>query len=130
MGGVNDWTDNRTDMDSGGDERRRAKVSPVFKQKIMELASDDIQELTTETQMCQLRDELDTREKYYVKKIRFYLDEAKVLESEAEKLRTTQLELLLTIKDLKNRISELEAKNTFYKNRLRKQDEKRMNMIV
>jgi len=109
------------------DERRRAKVSSQFKQKVMELPSEDDFDFSANSTADDLRHELEAREKYYLRKIRFYLSEMKAQEDEISGLESRSLDLLVTIKSLKARVSELECKNVFYKNRIKAYEDQQSN---
>lgn len=117
-------------------QRKKAKVSMAFKQKVMDVPateeSDD--SFYDDGRVGYLKRELLECEGYFLKKIEFYLTEfgeerarlrslAEGLEHELEGSRAAQLELLVKIKNLKNRVVELEGKNQFYKNKIKKYED-------
>lgn len=100
--------------------------------------SDDEYDIAAE----EFKRELLKRESYFLRKIQLYkrdfeaekaaissvecgscernVNELQQLEKELEESRISQLNLLMKVKEMKSRILELEAKNLFYKNRLKK----------
>ncbi|ELA40976.1 uncharacterized protein VICG_02006 [Vittaforma corneae ATCC 50505] len=119
--------------DCADSQRKKAKVSLIFKQKVMEtpITEENDESFYDDGRVCYLRRELLECEEYFLKKIEFYLTEFEEektkftslvsdLERELEDSRMAQLELLVKIKNLKNRIVELEGKTQFYKNKVQK----------
>lgn len=126
--------------------RKRARVSVDFKQKVLEKPSKECLDNATfncddsfygDKKVDSLKKELADRERYFLRKIQVYSSDFEdektdlktqimTLENDLEESRTLQLEVLMKMKNFKNRITELETKNLFYKNKIRKYESERM----
>jgi hypothetical protein len=91
------------------------------------LESDGVDNFFEDSRLAQLKRDLVEVERFYLRKISAYrLDfesERGILEKELESSRTSHLNMLLKLKQAKDRITELETKNLFYKSRLKKFEE-------
>lgn len=119
--------------------RKKARVSTSFRESAARMqkntglcgstctGSDDTDEFLEDSALSQLRREVIDVEKFYLKKILVYKlefeSECSQVEKELDDSRASQVCLLLKLKQAKDKIAELEAKNTFYRNRLRKFEE-------
>jgi hypothetical protein len=116
---------------------KKARVSHAFKQKALETsqnntAYDDL--FYDESNSEIIKKELIDCEGYFTKKIEFYLKEFEEermflksqicsLEKDLEEAQMAQLDLLLKIKDFKDKAVEMECKMKFYKNRIKENPE-------
>ncbi|KAM0680130.1 hypothetical protein GINT2_001826 [Glugoides intestinalis] len=124
-------------------QRRKARVGLNFKQKAFS-REETVMTKPTDTLFTAFSDddhdaaeELLKCESYFLRKIQIYkrtfeeekaimiesFNELEQLEKDMEESRISQLTLLMKVKEMKSRIIELEGKNLFYKNRLKKYEE-------
>jgi len=110
-------------------QNKKARASSKLKKKIKEASCEQIGviDFYEDERIVCIRKEIMEVERYFLKKIASYkLDfecEKAALEKDLEGTKISHLNVLLKLKETKQRITELEAKNMFYKNKLRKFEE-------